>query len=442
MQFNTRVESAHYQDATDSWLLTDENGQRYSSRFLLTAMGILNKPTYPNIPGVNDFKGQAFHTAQWPAEMIDLSDKRVGIIGTGATAIQTVQEIVKNIGHLTVFQRTPNWSAPLRNTKITPEEMKEIRMRYPEIFKQCAASYSCFIHQSDPRSIWDATPEEREARFEELYAQPGFAKWVCNYKEMATDPKANAIVSEFFARKIRERVHDQATAEKLIPKCHGFGTRRVPLESGYFEAFNRPNVRLHDLREDPIESITSNGIKTRDREIELDVLIYATGFDAVTGSFSAVDIRGTSGLKLADKWSSGIRTYLGLTVDEFPNMFMSMGPHQMFGNIPRSIEYAVTWIGGLMQFCLENRVIRVEATPQGAEEWTEHVHDCAKGLLANEVDSWMTGVNKNLAHKQTRSIARYNGPAPGYRKRCDEVAARNYTDFKLEIAATPERASL
>lgn len=441
MQFDTRISAAHYQDTTDSWLLTDENGNQYSSRFLLTAMGILNRPTLPNIPGVHEFQGPAFHTAQWPSEVADLSNKRVGIIGTGATAIQTVQEIVKSIGHLTVFQRTPNWSAPLRNAKITPEEMQDIRKQYPDIFAKCAMSHSCFMHQSDPRSIFDVTLEEREARLEELYGQPGFAKWVSNFRDMSTDRAANAIVSEFFARKIRERVHDPVTAEKLIPKCHGFGTRRVPLESGYFEAFNRPNVRLHDLKEDPIECITRKGIKTQNQEIELDIIIYATGFDAVTGSFNAVDFQGVGERKLKDTWGEGIKTYLGFTIEGFPNMFMSMGPHQMFGNIPRSIEYAVTWISTFIEFCRDRNIIRVEATPEGAKEWTEHVHDCAKGLLANEVDSWMTGVNKNLAHKQVRTIARYNGPGPGFRKRCDEVAARNYADFKLKAAPMYERLS-
>lgn len=435
MQFNTRIKSAHYQEITDSWLLVDESGKSYTSRFLVTAMGILNQPTLPNIPGVDEYQGEAFHTARWPTDVVDLSQKRVGIIGTGATAIQTIQEIVKSIGHLTVFQRTANWAAPLRNSKISQEEMEEIRKQYPTIFKKCADSYACFVHATDSRRTVDVPAAEREEFWERLYKLPGFAKWLGNFGDLGTDREANALVSDFFAKKIRERVDDPETAEKLIPKDHGFGLRRLPLESGYFEAFNKPNVRLVDLKADPIEKITTTGIKTAGEHHDLDVIIYATGFDAVTGSFRAVDFQGVGGLKLADVWNEGIRTYLGLTVQGFPNMFMSMGPHQMFGNIPRSIEYAVTWISDLIQHCRENGIIRIEATSKGVEQWTEHVHDCAKGLLANEVDSWMTGVNKNLAHKQTRSIARYNGPAPGYRKRCDKVAADGYSDFKTKYAS-------
>lgn len=432
MQFNTRIKAAHYDETTKSWRLIDEDGNSYTSRFLITAMGILNQPTLPNIPGVGDFQGEAFHTARWPSSVVDLSKKRVGIIGTGATAIQTIQEIVKSIGSLTVFQRTANWSAPLRNGKISQEEMEEIRQQYPKIFEKCAKSSMCFVHNADPRGTFEVSPTEREETWERLYAQPGFAKVLSTFRDVGTNREANALASEFFARKIRERVHDPITAEKLIPKDHGVGTRRLPLESGYFEAFNKPNVHLVDLREDPIECITKTGIKTISEHHDLDVIIYATGFDAVTGSFRAVDFQGVDDVKLTDVWSEGIRTYLGLTVKGFPNMFMSMGPHQMFGNIPRSIEYAVSWISDLIQYCRQNGVLQIEATSKGVEQWTEHVHDCAKGLLANEVDSWMTGVNKNLAHKQTRSIARYNGSAPGYRKRCDEVAANGYSTFAIK----------
>ncbi|KFY36860.1 hypothetical protein V495_07553 [Pseudogymnoascus sp. VKM F-4514 (FW-929)] len=432
MQFNTRVKSAHFQQSSNSWLTTDERGAQYSSRYLITCMGILNEPTLPNIQGVHDFKGDAFHTARWPSDAAGkLDGKRVGIIGTGATAIQTIQEIVKTVGSLAVFQRTPNWTCPLRNSKISTEEMKEIRQTYPEIFQKCLDSYAGFIHVGDKRSALDLTHEEREAFWEEIYAKPGFAKYLGNFKDIGTDRKANTLYSNFIAKKIRERVDDPEVAEKLIPKSHGFGTRRVPLESGYYEAFNRPNVQLVDINENPILRITEKGIMTKDGELEFDVIIYATGFDAVTGSFRAVDFQGIDGLKLTDQWSESIQTYLGLTVNRFPNMFMVMGPHQMFGNIPRSIEYAVNWVSNFIRYAADNNITYLEATPEGMAQWGDHVNDCAVGLLANEVDSWMTGVNKNLSHKQKRSIARYNGPAPGYRKRCDDVASRKYSDFNI-----------
>ncbi|KAI4595566.1 hypothetical protein KJ359_006912 [Pestalotiopsis sp. 9143b] len=431
MQFNTRIKSGQFQSPGNHWVLTDEGGNTYSSRYLVTAMGILNQPTLPAIPGVDDYKGQAWHTSRWPEDHSTLEGKRVGIIGTGATAIQTIQEIHKTVKSLTVFQRTPNWTAPLRNAKISPEEMVEIRSRYPEIFKQCLQSYSCFIHVVDSRKTTDIPKEELFAHWEKLYQLPGFAKVLGVSKDIATDREANRLYSEFHANKVRQRVNDPVTAEKLIPKNHGFGTRRVPLESGYYEAFNEPHVRLVDVNENSIDRVTEYGIKTSDEDFEFDVIIYATGFDAVTGSFNAVDLEGLEGTKLRDTWSQGIQTFLGLTVKDFPNMFMIMGPHQMFGNIPRSIEYAVNWTTDFIHYAMDNNIQFVEASQENMDKWYQHVADCGKGLLANEVDSWMTGVNKNLAHKQKRSLTRYNGPAPGYRKRCDEVKSRNYSDFIL-----------
>lgn len=434
MQFDTRISTAHWQPDTDSWLLTDEAGKTYTSRYIITAMGILNQPTLPNIPGVRDFKGEAWHTARWPEGSADaLRGKRVGIIGTGATAIQTVQAISDQFGSLTVFQRTANWTAPLRNTKISKDEMADIRKSYPDIFRRCQESYSCFIHSSDKRSVFDFPSDEaRREHWENLYAKAGFAKVLGISRDIYTNREANALYSAFFAEKIRQRVRNPKVADLLTPKDHGFGTRRTPLESGYYEVFNQENVRLVDIRSDPIDRITETGLKTGTEEFEFDILIYATGFDAVTGSFNAVDFKGQNGTQLRDVWGEGIRTFLGLTVKDFPNMFMIMGPHQMFGNIPRSIEYAVDWVFHYMRFAKENDVRYVEATEEGMEGWTEHVHECGKGLLANEVDSWMTGVNKNLKNKQKRSMTRYNGPAPGYRRRCEEVRGRGYSDFVMK----------
>jgi cation diffusion facilitator CzcD-associated flavoprotein CzcO len=437
MQFDTRIRSAHFQQDSSSWLLTDESGATYSSRYIITAMGILNQPTMPNIAGVQDFKGESWHTARWPDDASSLEGKRVGIIGTGATAIQTIQAIAGSVGHLTVFQRTPNWTAPLRNTKISPEEMKAIRQRYPEIFRQCLESYSCFIHVGDTNSTLSMPEEERLAHWEALYALPGFTKVLGISSDIYTDNEANALYSAFHASKVRQRVNDPAVAEKLIPKNHGFGTRRVPLESGYYEVYNQPNVKLVDINENPIERVCEKGIQTREGLLEFDIIIYATGFDAVTGSFDAVDFQGLNGTKLKDVWKNGIRTFLGLSVKDFPNMFMIMGPHQMFGNIPRSIEYAVDWVADYVEYARDRNVLFVEATEEGMEHWTEHVHVCGKGLLANDVDSWMTGVNKNVATKQKRSMTRYNGPAPGYRKRCDAVKGREYADFTIRRGDLP-----
>jgi len=285
MQFNTRVSSAWWCEGSSSWQLTDATGKTYTSRFMITAMGVLNEPTLPNIPGLNSFRGAGFHTSRWPKNGHDvIKGKRVGIIGTGATAIQIIQEIKQLVGSLTVFQRTPNWTAPLRNKRISQEDMDEIRRSYPAIFQKCRESYSGFIHQADKRSVFDVSEEERENYWEDLYAQAGFSKWLANFRDINTNKASNELFSKFIATKIRERVHDPEIAEKLVPKNHGFGTRRVPLEGGYYEAFNQSNVVLVDVNENPIESVYEKGIKTNEKDFEFDVIIYATGFDAITRS--------------------------------------------------------------------------------------------------------------------------------------------------------------
>ncbi|KAL3424158.1 phenylacetone monooxygenase [Phlyctema vagabunda] len=432
IQFNTEITSAHFQDSNSSWELIAKDGHKCSSRFLITAMGPLTKATLPDIPGVHGFKGTAYHTSRWPEPSPTLEHKRVAIIGTGATAIQIIPEIAKTVEALTVFQRTPNWTAPLQNGPISVEEMQEIRGRYPQIFERCRETSNGFIHSADARKTLEVDPEEREKFWEELFSQPGFAKWLSNFGDIATDQAANDAYSEFVAKKIKERVRDPWTADRLVPMDHGFGTKRVPLETHYYEAYNRENVRLVDVSETPIEKITETGIKTVDEAFDFDIIIYATGFDAITGAFDAVDFQGTNGAKLKEAWKGGPRTFLGFTVPRFPNMFMVMGPHQAFGNIPRSTEYAVNWISRLLSYCRENGVVYVEATGKEADWWTDHVKECSKGLLANKVDSWMTGVNKNLATKQERIIARYSGGAVEHRRRCDAVAAENYARMILK----------
>jgi cation diffusion facilitator CzcD-associated flavoprotein CzcO len=380
----------------------------------------------PNIPGVESFTGVSCHTHRWPKEGIDLAGKRVGIIGTGATAVQTIQTIAKTVGHLTVFQRTPNWCFPLNNAKITPEEMRDIRARYPEILARCRETPSCYVHGPDPRKTLEVTPEEREAFWETLYRTPGFGQWQGNFSDMLTDREANALASAFAARKIRERVKDPVVAEKLIPKNHGFGTRRIPLESGYYEVYNQPNVELVDVNDTPIERITPRGIRTRDREREFDVIIYATGFDAITGAFDRIDISGAGGVRLKEVWKDGPQTYLGVFVTGFPNLLMAMGPHAGLSNYTRTAEYSVEWVAGVIQFATKQGFTRIEAPVAAVDEWTNHVLALGQGLLTNEIGSWMTGVNRNLADKQEPRIMRYSGGHPAFRAHCDAVAADGY----------------
>ena len=431
IQFKSRVSAAIYEEMTRSWTITLENGERFCARFLITAIGPLSTPTLPRIEGRDSFAGQSFHTARWPHEPVDFKGKRVAVIGTGATGVQTIQTIAGEVGHLTVFQRTPNWCAPLHNGKIDAETQKKIKAGYPEIFARCQETFACFLHTPDPRGAFEVSDEEREAFYEKLYAERGFGIWQGNFKDILIDRRANATISDFVARKIRQRVKDQRVAEKLIPRNHGFGTRRLPLETFYYEVYNRDNVELVDLMETPIERITPKGIKIREEEYQFDIIIYATGFDAITGSFDRIDFRGTDGVLLKEKWKHGPETYLGLIVHGFPNMMMLMGPHTALGNIPRSIEYSVDWVTGLMRFAQERKLTRLEATAEGVESWTDHVKALGAGLLSNEVNSWMTGINSNVEGKQTRIVARYSGSAPAYRARCDEVAARGYDELRL-----------
>jgi cation diffusion facilitator CzcD-associated flavoprotein CzcO len=432
IRFGSRVAAAHFDDDTCSWNVTLEDGSSFRSRFLVTAVGPLSAPTMPRIEGVDTFEGEAYHTARWPKEPVSFAGKRVAVIGTGATGVQTIQEVAKTVGHLTVFQRTPNWCKPLHNRPITPEEQAALKASYPEIFRRCDETFACFLHTPDPRGTFEVSEEEREAFLERLYASPGFGMWQGNFRDMLTNREANAVISDFVARKIRERVKDQAVAEKLIPKNHGFGTRRVPMETHYYEVYNQPNVLLVDVNETPIVRITPNGIETSEREHELDMIIYATGFDAITGSLDRIDIRGAGGLSLKDRWRGGIETFLGVLVSGFPNMMMLIGPHTALGNIPRSIEYNVDWVSGLIGHMWERGLTRVETRPEAERDWTGFVRAKAEGLLSNEIDSWMTGVNRNVEGKQVRTLARYSGSAPDYRAWCERVAAGGYAELTLE----------
>jgi cation diffusion facilitator CzcD-associated flavoprotein CzcO len=431
IQFRSRVVAAVYEEETRSWRITLEDGSHFTARFLITAIGPLSTPTLPRIEGRDSFAGKSFHTARWPKEPVDFAGKRVAVIGTGATGVQTIQTIAKDVGHLTVFQRTPNWCAPLHNGKIDAETQAKIRDGYPAMFKRCQETFACFIHTPDPRGAFEVSDQEREAFYEKLYGERGFGIWQGNFRDILTDRRANATISDFVARKIRQRVKNPQVAERLIPKNHGFGTRRLPLETFYYEVYNQDNVELVDLMETPIERITPDGIKTTAREYLFDIIIFATGFDAITGAFDRIDFRGIDGVRLKDKWKSGPQTYLGLMVDGFPNMMMLMGPHTALGNIPRSIEYNVDWTSGLIRFAGENGLTRLEATAAGVASWTDHVKALGVGLLSNEVNSWMTGINSNVEGKQTRIVARYSGSAPAYRAKCDAVAAGGYDELML-----------
>ncbi len=430
MQFRSSVTAAHWDEAETQWTVTLESGQQAKARFLVTAVGILSAHTLPAIPGRDSFNGPAYHPARWPHTPVDFTGKRVGIIGTGATAIQAIPEIAKQAKQLTVFQRRPNWAAPLHNSKIGKEEMEQIKSRYDEIYAHCATTPMWFIHQADRRKTLEVPEAEREAFWEKLYAEPGFGIWLGNFRDIGIDEDANAAISDFIARKIRQRVKDPKIAEKLIPRDHGFGSRRVPLESGYFETYNRDNVTLVDtLNDEPMECITPMGIRTAKQDYEFDVLIYATGFDGVTGAFDRMDIRGTNGLRLKDAWADSPRTYLGMLAEGFPNMLMVLGPHTARGNIPQAIEHSVQFQTGMLRYMRENSYTRVETRPERVDDWTRTVIEAAEPLLSSKVDSWQTGVNRNVDGRTVRRVLGYNGNGVHFRRTTDAVAKGGFKEF-------------
>jgi cation diffusion facilitator CzcD-associated flavoprotein CzcO len=310
--------------------------------------------------------------------------------------------------------------------------MQDIKASYPAMFEQCRTSQAGFIWTVDPRGTFEVTPEERNVFWEKLYASKGMAIWQGNFKDILVDPNANLAISEFIEAKIRARVHNPVTADMLIPKDHGFGTRRVPLETHYYEVYNQSNVDLINIVETPIIRITEGGIVTSNEEFTFDTIVYATGFDALGGSFDKIAIEGTAGSLLKDKWDAKMETYVALQVFGYPNMLMINGPQGLGGNHPVNIQYTVEWIADLVKHMIERDLTRAEATPEGIETWNRHINDKSSGSLMNGVDSWMTGVNKNVEGKGVRILgARYGGSVESYRGLCDEVASNGYEAMNL-----------
>jgi cation diffusion facilitator CzcD-associated flavoprotein CzcO len=364
---------------------------------------------------------------------VDLAGKKVAVIGTGATGVQVIAEIADKVAELTVFQRRPNWCAPLNNAPIDEQTQANIKASYDEIFARCHETPGGFIHGPDRREFDEVPEEERRAFWEELYNSPGFGVWLGNFRDVLVEEHANAEYSRFIAEKIRQRVDDPAIAEKLIPKDHGFGSRRVPMETNYFEAYNRANVHLVDVNETPIERITAKGIKTTEREHEFDVIVYATGFDAITGAFDRITITGVDGRTLGEKWREGPVTYLGLQIAGFPNLMTLAGPQagSVTTNFPRGIEEAVDWATALVKYLRENKFTRIEAARAAEDEWTAHVKALFDTSLLATAKSWFTGYNSNVdGHDKVRYMI-YLGGAPRYRERLAEVAENGYEGFEI-----------
>ena len=427
IELNARIKSAHFDSATNRWLVETEDGRRASTRFLISAVGILSAHQFPNIPGVEQFAGQSFHTARWPADKVDLAGKRVGVVGTGSTAIQLIPEIAPEVAQLTVFQRTANYACPLRNSKITAEEQRDLKARQAEIFERCRRTFASFMQEADPRGTFEVSEEERYRFYEEVWAMPGFQKWFGLFHDIMTNEAANESYAEFVRGKIRERVKDPKVAELLTPRDHPFGAKRIPLETGYYETFNRDNVLLVDVKSDPIREITPRGVRTGTQEYELDVIIYATGFDAITGELSRIDIRGAGGQSLKERWQAdGPGTYLTLMSADFPNLFIVNGA--VFCNFTRCAEVVGDWVRDCVKYLRDHGYQRMEADPAAQDAWVEHANALTEGMLFTKTDSWFMGTN---VPGKKRQFLFYAGGMPAFRQRIAEVAARGYEGFKL-----------
>ena len=434
MQFGCRVDSMVFNEETNTWMLRLSDGHEITTRFIVTAVGTLSTPTLPKIEGIADFRGMSFHASDWPHEPLDLADKRVAVVGSGATAIQLIPEVAKVAKQLTVFQRRPNWAAPLNNAPISETEMAEIRERYDEIFATCARSPGGFEHEPDSRSFYDVGPAQRRELWDRLYDEPGFGIWLQNFYEIFVDEKANAEISNYIAERIRQRVNDPMLAERLIPKDHGFGVQRLPLETGYFETYNRANVELVDAVETPIVRVTPGGLETSDRSFEFDVIVYATGFDSFTGALDQIDIQGSGGKRLRNKWATGPVTYLGLMISEFPNFLMLMGPQTAAANFPRAAEISVDWVTPFLEHMWAQGHQRFDVNETSEAEWVEHVKAMYKGALLRKAKSFFTGYNSNIeGHEYGKTRYNiYNGGVPRYASIVNEVAENDYEGVNFQ----------
>lgn len=438
MRFNSLVVSMAWNEEDRFWVLELSDKTSLSTRFVVSCVGVLSVPFQPTIEGIEDFAGQAFHTFDWPREPLDLIDKRVGIIGTGATGIQVIGEIADKVGELTVFQRHPNWSIPLNNSPISEQEMADIRATYDEMLAVCEESQGGFVHLPDRRGFAAVSEAERRALWDELYDRPGFALLLANFPETFLEADANQALSEYVAERIRRRVDDPAIAELLIPKDHGFGMKRLPLETNYFEAYNRANVSLIDISETPIEAITKSGIRVGETHYDLDILVFATGFHTITGGLNRMNVQGTNGT-LRDKWQTQTSTYLGVFAHGFPNMMMVAGPQSVSGstNYPPSIQSCVEWVTDLLEYARSSGISRLEASEEAEQEWVETVAKAQQRMPFSQVRSWFTGhaPDINGAKQGSADQGRYNaywGGAPRYRSYLAKVKESDYATLNME----------
>ena len=430
MQFNTRVTAAHFNEATNRWEIETDQGDKVTAKFLITGIGCLSSGQIPNIPGRDSFLGDSYHTGAWPHTGVDFTGKRVGVIGTGSSGVQSIPVIAKQAAHLHVFQRTPQYTIPARHHTVDKAFLDEVKKDYDAIYDKARWSQGGLPIDPIERSALSVTDEERTAIYEAAWQEGGFKFLFGSFFDIAVDRRANDTASEFIRAKIRAIVKDPDVADKLVPVDHPFTSKRALIDTDYFDTYNRDNVTLVDIRHAPIQEITPTGIRTEDGHYELDIIVFATGFDAMTGTFNRIDIQGRDGEKLKDKWAAGPQTYLGVASAGFPNLFMITGPGSpsVLSNMPVSIEQHVEWISGAIAHTVEHGVTVIEAEATAEKEWVAHVNELAEQTMFMLADSWYLGAN---IPGKPRVFMPYPGGVGAYRQKCNEVTEAGYLGFSL-----------
>ena len=429
IQFETRVTEAVFDEVANLWTVGTDRGERFTARYCIMATGCLSAPRRPDFKGLDSFGGDWYHTGYWPHEGVDFSGKRVGIIGTGSSAIQAIPVIAARAAHLTVFQRTANFSIPAWDGPVDEETTRKQKAHYREIREKARWSTGGDIYDTHEKQTMEVSPEERQREFERRWADGAF-NYMATFPDLMNDQHANDLAAEFVRAKIRERVDDPAVAELLCPKDHPFGTKRLCADSDYYETFNRENVTLVDVKSAPIEEITPTGLRTSKAAYEFDALVFATGFDAMTGALTDIDIVGRGGLSLREKWTDGPRTYLGLAVAGFPNLFAITGPGSpsVLSNMMVSIEQHVDWVVDCITYLGERQLRTIEPTVEAEDAWVEHVREVGDSTLFPLANSWYMGAN---IPGKPRIFTPYVGGVGTYRKECDDVVAKGYEGFTL-----------
>ena len=432
IEVNARVTSALFDDATSTWTISTASGSTATARFCVMASGNLSLPRVPQFPGLDNFKGDWYHTGLWPKEGADFSGRRVGVIGTGSSGIQAIPVIAEQAKHLHVFQRTANFSVPAVNRPLTPEADQAHKAKYPQWREESRSTPFGIAGFPPPtQSALEASEEERRKSYESKWGTGGNISFLYAYNDLLVNRDSNETASEFVREKIRSIVRDPKVAERLLPNDHPIGTKRLCLDNGYFETYNRPNVTLVDVKSAPIIEITAKGLRTDKQEYELDAIVFATGYDAMTGALLDIDIRGRAGCSLRDKWAAGPRTFLGIMTAGFPNLFIITGPGSpsVKTNMVSSIEQHVDWITDCLGYMRSRGLASIEPDLQKQDQWVEHVNQVADATLYPLANSWYMGAN---IPGKPRVFMPYVAGLDKYRKICDDIAAKGYEGFVLK----------